>query len=70
MTGVIDRFEGEFCVVEMENGSMKDIRVTEIPVGSKEGDVLRFKDHNISFDKIETEKRKHEIEELMKDMFQ
>ncbi|ADL54013.1 Protein of unknown function DUF3006 [Clostridium cellulovorans 743B] len=70
MTGIIDRFEGEFCVVEMENGSMRDVRILDIPAGSKEGDVLIFKDNKIFLNKAETEKRKREIEELMKDMFQ
>ena len=37
---IIDRFEGDFAVVELEDRSTIDIPKKLIPKGAKEGDVL------------------------------
>ena len=53
MKVIIDRFEGEFAVVELAIG--KTINVPkELFTNAKEGDVFR-----IEFDKSETESRKN-----------
>lgn len=63
MKVIIDRFEGEFAVVELEVG--KTINVPrELFKNAKEGDVF-----NIDFDKNETESRKVKITNLMNDLF-
>lgn len=66
---VIDRFEDIYAVCECEDESMINIEKEKIPKEAKEGDVLLVNNDNIVIDYAETEKRKKEIEELMKDMW-
>ncbi|MFU0824505.1 DUF3006 domain-containing protein [Clostridium sp.] len=70
MQGTIDRFEEEFAVVELESGKMKNIKRSLIPKDAKEGDVLNIEEDSITIDYEETEKRKKEIEEMTKDLFE
>ena len=60
---IIDKFEGDFAVCEIEKG-----RFVNVPKclfeDAKEGDVI-----SITVDKDETEKRKEKIENLMNDLF-
>lgn len=69
MKVIIDRFEGNFAVCEKENRKMIDIEKFKIPITSKEGDVLNIINDVITIDLAETEKRKKEIEELTKDLW-
>ena len=70
MQGTIDRFEEEFAVVELESGKMKNIKRSLIPKDAKEGDVLNIEGDVITIDYEETEKRRKEIEEMTKDLFE
>ena len=63
MQVIIDRFEGEFAVVETEQGGFADLPRVLVPE-AKEGDVV-----NITVDPVATAKRKQAVEELMKDLF-
>ena len=56
---IIDRFEGEYAVVEMEDRTMVNLPRVLLP-GAKEGDIIR-----IEIDVEETEKRKREMEKRM-----
>ena len=69
MIVVIDRFEGSFAVCEKEDRTILNIKEECIPEGAKEGDVLDIQGDKISIDTKETEKRKKEIEELTKDLW-
>lgn len=69
MRGVIDRFEGEFAVVELDTREIKNIKREIIPKNAKEGDVLNIGE-NITIDYEEAEKRKKEIESMMEDLFE
>ena len=64
MKVILDRYEGEYGIVELE-----DMTFVEIPRvlldNAKEGDVI-----SISVDIEETERQKKEIESLMDDLFQ
>jgi len=60
---IIDRFEGDFAVVETDNG-MVNIPRSDVPTSAKEGDVLRF---IIAED--ETEERGKRIKGMMNDLF-
>lgn len=61
---VIDRFEGEFAVVEIENGEL--INIPKILVGdAKEGDILEIIKH-----KQETKIREEYIENLANKLFE
>ena len=39
---IIDRFEGEFAVVELEDKTFIDMPVGLVPEGAKEGDILEI----------------------------
>ena len=38
----VDRIEGDFVVCELEDGTFKDIAISELPDGTKQGTVLEF----------------------------
>ncbi len=58
---IIDRFEGDFAVVEMEDKTTVNIPKQIIPRGAKEGTVI-----SIEIDHSETEKRRQIISDKMK----
>lgn len=60
MKGIIDRFEGDYAVVEFEGRQMKDIPRRDLPAGLKEGDVIRVLDEKYVLDELETERIKKE----------
>ena len=69
MKGIIDRFEGNFVVVEMEKGDIRNIKRELVPKNAKEGDVLNIGDE-ISVDYEETERRRRNITKLTEDMWE
>lgn len=69
MRGIIDRFEQEICVIEMDDGNMKDIPRDLIPSDAKEGDCLIFCGDEIIIDEDSTKIRKEEIQKLMDELF-
>jgi len=60
---IIDRFEGEFAVIETSNGFI-NVPYPDLPAAAKEGDVLI-----ITLDKANTEARKQRIESMMSKLF-
>lgn len=69
MFGVIDRFEGNFAVIELDDGKMINVKRNMLPKEMKEGYVLNM-DEKITFNNEETKKRKEEIEKMMEDIFE
>ena len=69
MKVVIDRFEGNYAICEKEDHIMINIEKTRLPTTAKEGDALIISDGSIIIDKLGTETRKKEIEELTKDLW-
>lgn len=69
MLGVVDRFEGEYAVIEMDDGRIININKGSLPSNIKEGDVLRETECGLVMDAQETAKRKRCIEELTSDMW-
>jgi hypothetical protein len=67
--GIIDRFEGQFAVVEFD-GTTEDILISELPAGVKAGDTLIFKDDEVIIDTEDTASRKEEIDSLMDELFE
>ena len=63
-TLIVDRFESDFAVCEIEEGVFADIPLKALPDGVHEGDVIK-----ISVDKDETESRKKNINNLMNRLF-
>jgi hypothetical protein len=68
MMGIIDRFEEEFAVVELENKKLINIEKNKIPIEAMVGDVLNI-DNYITIDLEETEKRKKYIKKLTEDIW-
>ena len=64
MKVIIDRFEGDYAVVEIEIGKCVNIPKILIP-NAKEGDVIK-----IEIDKKETFERKKHIQKLMNNVFE
>jgi len=64
MKVIIDRFEGDYAVVEIEVGKCVNIPKILVP-NAKEGDVI-----NIEIDKNETDEREKNIKNLMNNIFE
>lgn len=64
MNFVVDRFEGDYAVVELKNKEMLNIPRAILPEQAKEGDVI-----NISIEETETENRKKRIEDKFNSLF-
>lgn len=62
---IIDRFEGDIAVVEADE-TMLDIPRSQLPAEAQEGDVLQKNGDVYVVDRAATEKRKEEINRLMK----
>lgn len=62
---IIDRFEGEYAVVENENGELGRISRQLLPQNAKEGSVIEIRVND-----NETENRKKTVREKMNSLFQ
>ena len=60
MKGIIDRFEGDYVVVEFTGRRMAEIHKRDLPAGLKEKDVIRCDDGVYVFDELETERIRKE----------
>jgi hypothetical protein len=69
MKGIIDRFEGNYAVVELQDGKMINIDKTQLPIGIEEGMVIHIS-KSITIDIEETKKRKEAIEKLTEDLWE
>ncbi|MGG3624543.1 DUF3006 domain-containing protein [Bacillus gobiensis] len=67
--GIIDRFEGEIAVVEIE-GVTKDFDMAIFPKEATVGDVVEIEDNKVRVLKNETEKLRKEVEDLMNDVWE
>lgn len=63
MKVIIDRFEGEYAIVELEVGKVINVPKILFP-NAKEGDVIK-----IEIDNEETNNRKNKIQGLINDLF-
>ncbi len=62
MKYVIDRFEGNYAVLEnLETKEIKDEIRTNLPQETKEGDVLNYECGKYIFDPYETDKRQRDV---------
>ncbi|AJD29882.1 DUF3006 domain-containing protein [Clostridium sporogenes] len=69
MKGIIDRFEENFAIVELEDKRIINIDKNIIPKKAKEGDVINIERDIISLNEKESERLKKEINELTEDMW-
>lgn len=64
MEVIVDRFEGEYAIVEVSVGQF--VQMSKVLVhGAKEGDVIK-----ITVDKEASQKRKENIQNLMNNLFE
>lgn len=68
MKGIIDRFEGKYAIVELEDRKMINIDKKQLPKGVEEGMVINISE-NITINKDETKKRKEEIKKLTENLW-
>jgi hypothetical protein len=67
--GVLDRFEGETAVIEIE-GETRDYPKGMLPHEAKPGDALVLEGEQFRLDPVSTERRKKEIQDLMDELFE
>jgi len=65
MKVIIDRFEGDYAVVELEDKTICTMPIKLLPEGAKEGSILK-----IEVDVESTENRKEKIQKLMDEMWE
>lgn len=70
MKGIIDRFEGDQAVVELEGKRMKNIYTSVLPYGVQEGDVIEFINGKWSHNQAETQIRKAQMEKKFNNLFE
>ena len=67
---IIDRVEGNYAIIEKENGYIYKILIDDIKGNFKEGDILiNIDDKYFEVDKRFTLSRKKQIEDIMRDMW-
>ncbi|HHW30344.1 MAG TPA: DUF3006 domain-containing protein [Clostridiaceae bacterium] len=64
MKVTIDRFEGDYVIVELPDKTTVNMPKQLVPMNAKEGDVIK-----IEIDFGETTKRKERIQELMDELW-
>lgn len=64
MKYIIDRFEGDFAIVELSDETLVNIPKSAIPPDAKEGSVI-----DVTVDKDSTAARTKKINNLMGDLF-
>ncbi|AXI09231.1 DUF3006 domain-containing protein [Oceanobacillus zhaokaii] len=67
--GIIDRFEGNIAVVEID-GMTKDYNKALFPKEASVGDVIEIEGKKVTVLKKESEKLRKEIEDLMNDVWE
>lgn len=63
MRVIVDRIEGKYAVVELDDKSTVDLPLVLLP-GANEGDIV-----NITIDKELTEQRREEIKKKLNDLW-
>ncbi|MGF7050327.1 AmiR/NasT family two-component response regulator [Paenibacillus sp. DS2015] len=69
MKGIVDRFEGDYVVIEIE-GQTRDIDKSDVAVSVKVGDVVIFVAGVWKTDATETGQREQQIKKLMDDVWE
>ena len=69
MTWVIDRFEGDFAVLENTRRETREVARTQLPAQAKPGDALTATKDGYRLNPGETARRKAEIKKLTDDLW-
>jgi len=70
MKGIIDRIEGKYAIVELEDRTTMDIDISLLPKDAKAGDVIYQEKGIYIIDREETIKRKKILNDLMNELFE
>lgn len=70
MKGIIDRFEGKFAIIELEDRKIIKVEARYIPEACNEGDCIYKLNDIWHLDTEGTEMRKKRLAELMDDVFE
>jgi hypothetical protein len=71
MKYTIDRFEGDYAVLEDENCKINNILKKALPSGAKEGDILTAHiDGSYTIEQLETTQRKEHISKLLDELME
>lgn len=68
MKGIIDRFEGKFALIELEDERFIEIEMVELPKEACEGDVV-IMEEEITLDEEETKKRREEMKKIVRNFW-
>lgn len=68
--GVIDRFEGDWAVIELEDGAIIDIPISNLPSNVSEGSLVLIKGNKATLLAEDTRARRRYIDELMEELFE
>lgn len=66
---IVDRIEDGIAVVELEDGSHRDIPLGELPAGTREGSLLKKTEQGWELDPDEERRRRERAAELTKKLF-
>ena len=68
---IIDRFEGDWAVLELDEDEFMDVARANLPLGAKEGSIILIDDEGeITLLEKETQDKRDEVEELMERLFE
>ena len=68
--GIIDRFEEDWAVIELEDGGFIDIPISNLPPNASEGSVVSIENDRATLLAEETQARRRHIDKLMEDLFE
>ncbi len=67
---IVDRIEGDYVILEGEQGNLFNVKKSNMIANVKEGDILYKKDNIYFIDDEATKRRKEEIDNLMKGLWE
>lgn len=67
---IVDRIEGDYVILEGEQGNLFNVKKSDMIANVKEGDILYKKDNIYFIDDEATKRRKEEIDNLMKGLWE
>ncbi|MDQ0059497.1 DUF3006 domain-containing protein [Paenibacillus harenae] len=68
MTGIVDRFEGDYAIIEMD-GQLHEVKSEQLESRVRVGDVVKWCGDLWSTDKQATEARKENVKQLMDEVW-
>lgn len=68
MYGTVDRFEGDYAIIETDDGQVINTKKELLPKNIREGDVINLQ--NMTIDSEETLRRKNNIQKLADELFE